>query len=163
MRADPQSFEEWYPTVHPRLVTSLAAVFGDAEIAADAADEALVRAYERWSRVAKMASPGGWTYRTALNVGRRRMRRRGMERRLTSRERITTIPGPTGEIWTLVADLPERQRIAVVLRHVGHLSESDVGEAMGIARGTVSATLRDAYGNLRSSLADAYPELEAPS
>jgi predicted RNA polymerase sigma factor len=44
-------------------VAPLAAVFADPEIASDAADEAIVRAFERWERVSVMASPEGWTFR----------------------------------------------------------------------------------------------------
>lgn len=139
---------------HPRLVTALAAMFGDRDLAAESADEALVRAYERWRRVSSMDSPEGWTYRTGLNVARRILRRRSLEAALLRRERREPdpLPGPAGEIWDLVAVLPERQRQAVVLRHVGQLREREIAEVMGVARGTVSSTLRSAHESLRMEL-----------
>jgi predicted RNA polymerase sigma factor len=54
------SFEEWYRGTYPQLVAALVLVAGDEELARDAADEAMVRAFERWSRVRSMGSPGGW-------------------------------------------------------------------------------------------------------
>ena len=40
----------------------------------------------------------------------------------------------------------------VALRHVVHLTEAQVAAAMGVARGTVSATLRAAYAALHAAL-----------
>jgi DNA-directed RNA polymerase specialized sigma24 family protein len=59
---------------------------------------------------------------------------------------------PTGEVWDLVRALPERQRIAVVLRYVADLTEPDIAIAMGIARGTVASTLAAARARLAGVL-----------
>ena len=148
-------FEEWYRALHPRLVTSLGVAFGDSDLAAEAADEAVARAFERWATVSTMASPENWTFTVGFNVARRRLRRRRLERRLFERRRVAeTTSGPAGELWLLVAGLPVRQRTAVVLRHVGHLAEQDVASVMGITRGAVSSTLRAAYRSLRLELTD---------
>ena len=68
-RTEPADFETWYRHEHPRLVTLVTAIVGDAEIGREAVDEALARAYERWDRVAAMSSPTGWTYRVAAERG----------------------------------------------------------------------------------------------
>ncbi|MCP4223098.1 MAG: SigE family RNA polymerase sigma factor, partial [Actinomycetia bacterium] len=52
------------------------------------------------------------------------------------------------EMWLLVADLPDRRREVIVLRHIAGLTERAIGAALGITRGTVSSTLRDAYRSL---------------
>lgn len=149
------SFDSWYREIHAGLSTSLIVAFGDVDLASDAADEAIARAYERWDRVSAMESPAGWTYRVAVNVARRKRRRRSLEELLLHRQRSAPpIPGPAGELWLMVAQLPERQRVAVAFRHVAGMTEGEVGEAMGITRGTVSATLRNAYRSLRSQLGD---------
>ena len=49
---------------------SVLALTGDRDVAADAADEAMVRAYERWDRVSRMSSPSSWATQVALNVVR---------------------------------------------------------------------------------------------
>lgn len=147
-------FEAWYRDLHPRLVTALVAGFGSADVARDAADEAIARAFARWDRVSSMASPGGWAYRVAFNVARRRLRRSSHERRLLAATRAEAVAGPAGELWSLVAELPERQRLAVVLRHVGHLPEAEIASMMKISRGGVSSTLRAAYRTLRMELDD---------
>ena len=81
--ADPdREFELWYHSEHPRVLAALVVAGGDVETAREATDEAFVRAYQKWSRVREMASPGGWLYRVALNELRRRFRRRTIEHEL---------------------------------------------------------------------------------
>ena len=155
-----RDFESWYRYEHPRLVTLLSAALGDAEAGREAVDEALARAYERWDKVSRMASPTGWTYRVALNAGRRRARRRDLERRLLRRTVTHDVPGPTGELWAVTAELPLRQRTAVLLRHVSQLTEAEIADVMGIRRGTVSSTLRTAYQRIGVAIRDDDPEME---
>jgi RNA polymerase sigma factor (sigma-70 family) len=64
------------------------------------------------------------------------------------------MPADASEFATLIAQLPERQRTAVVLRHVGDLSEKEIAAAMEVSRSTVSSNLRDAYNTLRTLLDD---------
>ena len=154
-------FETWYRAVHPRLGTSLALAFGDVALAQESTDEAFARALERWDRVAVMDSPTGWVYRVAFNDARRRLRRSKFEHHVFRSHRPESVDPPAGELWTVVADLPARQRQAVVLRHVGQLLEVEVGAVMGISRGAVSSTLRAAYQSLRIALADPAPISEA--
>jgi RNA polymerase sigma-70 factor (ECF subfamily) len=148
------AFESWYRAEHSRLVTLITAVVGDADAGRDAVDDALARAYERWDRVSLMESPTGWTYRVALNVARRHARRHAIEARLLGRSRPELVPGPTGELWLVVADLPVRQREAVLLRHVAQMTEREIADVMGIKRGTVSSTLRAAYLRLGLAMDD---------
>jgi RNA polymerase sigma-70 factor (ECF subfamily) len=150
-----ERFEDWYHQHHPRLVRSLTVLSGDADAAADAADEAFVRAYERWKRVSAMASPAGWLHQVGANALRRRMRRRAMEQRFSrSGPDLVHPPLPHPELWAAVRALPDRQRTAIVLRYLGDLPEADIAAAMGIARGTVSSTLADARRNLEVALAE---------
>lgn len=133
-------FEAWYVREHPKVVAALTWVAGDPHIAADATDEAFARAFAGWRKVGAMASPGGWVYRVALNVVRRRMRRAALERR-TVQPPAAVAEVVDHEIWAVVQQLPERQRVAVVLRYLLDLPEKEVAEAMGISRGTVASAL----------------------
>ncbi len=151
-----EGFEAFYAATHPRLVTSLLLVTGDPDVARDATDEAFARALGAWRRVSDMDSPEGWTYRVAINVVRRRARRAALEQRLLMRhaQPPAAVPAPAGEAWALVADLPPRQRTAVVLRFVGDLTEVEIAKAMGVSRSTVSSTLADATRALNQALTD---------
>jgi RNA polymerase sigma-70 factor (ECF subfamily) len=153
-------FTAWYEANHRALVASMRVLCRDDDVAEDVAAEAFVRALERWPRVRAMESPTGWLHRVALNLVRRRARRAALHDRLLARTApvVTRADAPAGEVWLLVSDLPERQRTAVVLRHVGRLTEAEIAEAMGVGRSTVSSTLRDAHRSLRQKIAP--PEME---
>jgi RNA polymerase sigma factor (sigma-70 family) len=162
---DDDGFAAFYAAQHSGLVRALTVVAGDAEAATDAADEAFARALERWSRVRDMASPGGWTYRVALHALRRRQRRGALERTLLQRHRPpVTAPPDLGDpdLWRAVRRLPERQRTAVALRYIADLPEARVAEAMGIAPGTVAATLHRARRRLEQDLARTHQPLGDP-
>ncbi len=151
-----RDFETWYRDERTRLVRTLTvACGGDVDLAADAADEAMVRACERWSRVQHMDSPAAWTYRTALNVVRRRYRRRTIEERLLRRVAASDDHQPADqstELWSVVAELDHRDRAAIALRYVAGLSEAQVAEALGMSTGGASSVLSRARAQLRRAL-----------
>lgn len=151
----PDGFERFFAAHHRRVLSVLTVVSGDVDLANEATDEAFARAFERWERVSCMADPAGWVYRVAVNTARRRARRRSREATLLgSAPRFGGGGEPPAmvEFWELVNGLPERQRVAVVLRYVGDLTEPQIAEAMGIRRSTVNATLNKALHNLRQEL-----------
>jgi RNA polymerase sigma-70 factor (ECF subfamily) len=155
-------FEDWYEREHPRLVGALLWLGGDPSDLRDAVDEACARAMERWDRVGAMESPTGWTYRVALNVWKRRERRRALEQRVLRRHRPpdAIVAGPAGEAWDLVRGLPPRERTAVALRYVGDLTEAQIAAAMGVRRSTVSVLLGRAHRRLAVMLVEADDPVE---
>lgn len=142
---------------YARLVRTLAVVCGDAEQAADAVQEAFVRAFARWRTLRDYEDPVGWVRHVALNLlrddHRRTARKRRALLRLASRERATAPPPsePDG-LGALLAVLPRQQRVAVALHHVDGLSVAEVAVAMGVAEGTVKSHLHDARRALRTRL-----------
>ena len=150
-----RDFDDFYRERYRDLVASVTSAVGDPDVADDAASEAFLRAFSDWGRVQGMVSPSGWTYTVAINVARRSLRRARQEGAL-----LASLPQtPVGDVhdgtWDVVRALPERQRTAVVLRHVADLTEGEIATRMGGARSTVSSTLRDAYRTLVGALAPA--------
>ena len=86
-------FEDWYVLERPRVLAAVALWCGIVDVAADATDEAFVRALERWPRVQTMASPTGWVIQVAFNVARRRTRRAALEARLLRTVAIAIVAG----------------------------------------------------------------------
>jgi RNA polymerase sigma-70 factor (ECF subfamily) len=166
-------FDAWYAELRPPMLAALGAWCGDLAAADDALDEAFTRAYERWDRVARSASPAGWVWRTATNVVRRQHRRRAVEERLLRRtdrrhDATRTAEPPHGcvaddlDLRAALLRLTPRQRTAVVLHHIADLPHAEVAAAMGIATGTVAATLHQARARLAAELAPR-PERPAPA
>ena len=130
-------------------------VSGRLEEAAEAADEAMARAFERWERVRTLDSPHAWTYRVGVNILRRRGYRRQLEQSILRRYRPEVeLPAPAGEAWLMLRELTERQRAVLVLRFVGDLREREIAAALGISRSTVSSTLAEALKRLRAQSQD---------
>ncbi|HEV7719828.1 MAG TPA: sigma-70 family RNA polymerase sigma factor [Iamia sp.] len=160
MHDDTPDFAPWYEANHRPLVAAMRVLCHDDAVAEDIAAEAFVRALERWPRVRAMESPVGWLHRVGLNLVRRRARRATLQLRVLARLApvVTHVDPPAGEVWLVVSTLPERQRTAVVLRHVARLTEAEIAEAMGVGRSTVSSTLRDAHRSLHKKITT--PEME---
>jgi RNA polymerase sigma-70 factor (ECF subfamily) len=140
---DHVGFDAFYRQEHARVLGVVVALTARTDLAADAADEAFARALARWSRVSKMASPGAWTAKVALNVVRRSIRRATRERSLlVANASVESTPASDLELWALVRALPPRQRTAVVLRYVGDFTHTEIAHAMHVRPGTVGSTRR---------------------
>jgi RNA polymerase sigma-70 factor (ECF subfamily) len=147
---DTDDFETWYRDEYRRVFASVLVMCGDRSRAAEATDEAFVRALERWPRVRTMSSPTGWTFIVARNLLRRTARRVDRERSVAPPERVA--PEVDHGLWDAVRSLPRRERELVALRYVGGLTEPEIAASLGIAVGTVSRGLHDARSRLERLL-----------
>jgi RNA polymerase sigma-70 factor (ECF subfamily) len=148
-------FEQWYTASFDSLVASLCLITGSTDAATEAASEACARCLRRWSTTGPPDNPSAWTYRVALNLLRRQWSRRSHEQEVLRSGRSTEVPAadaPAIELWAAVARLPRRARTAVALRYLGDLTEAEVARVMGIAPGTVAATLSKARATLAGDL-----------
>ena len=136
-----------------RLAT---AITGDEQAAFDAVHDGFVRAVRYRSRLRDRGSAPGWVCRIVLNEARKR---RAMEGRhvptaaeLLDQDAATNGHRETGAAAAALASLPERQRLALFLRYYADLDYAGIAEALGVTRGTVSATLHAARSNLQTKL-----------
>lgn len=146
---------EFCDEIRDRLVGSLMIYCGDRHVAEELAQDALVRAWERWDTVGRMGSPEAWTYRTAFNLANTWQRRRSAERR--ARRRLAARP-PTAEqappdevVRTAVLGLPPRQRAVITCRFFLDLSVDETAALLRCAPGTVKAATHQALAALRAS------------
>lgn len=142
-RAD-DGFAEFCRREGPRLAGSLTVVTGDAGEAEDLAQEALVRACERWGRLRHMDSPEGWLYRVAFNLMRSRWRRVAVARRRSAELAAgVTADDPADEVAEVLVlrealgALSQVERDVVVLRFCADLSVASVAEALGLSASAV--------------------------
>lgn len=141
-----------------RLTRALVVSTRDPELAGDLAAEAFTRALLHWNRISRKGEPTGWLFTVAFNELRTQKRREAREGEAwsTSDDQAVgytvDLAVPNTELWEAVKALPERSRVAIALRYVADLTEREVGEIMGITRGTVASTLSAARRALANDL-----------
>lgn len=148
-------FEDFYRAERARLVGAVVFALGDTDLGIEASDEALVRAYERWTDVAAMANPMGWVYRVAINVGYKRNRRLALERRrhVPPDRAVADLEGVTDPAVTrALAERPFDQREVIVLRFHLDWTIDEIAEALGCPSGTVKSRLHRGLRRLETKL-----------
>jgi RNA polymerase sigma-70 factor (sigma-E family) len=134
-------------------------VSGDRGRAEDAAQEALVRVYQRWSR---LENPLAYARRTVVNVTRDDWRRAqratraqddaGRVASLDEADDFETSVLQRDALMTALAALPHRQRAVIALRYLSELTEAETAAVLEISVGTVKRQAFDALARLRQSL-----------
>ena len=150
------TFEDFFGAEHERLFKALYMLTGNREEADDLAQEALLRAYERWDRVGAMDSSAGYVYRTALNLHRNRLRGLVVRaRRVFAAVPAEDLSGPLAashDVRRAVAQLPRGQREALVLVDWLGLGSEEAGHLLGIDASSVRGRLHRAHVTLRELL-----------
>lgn len=163
-------------TAHQDLVFGVALrVVGDHARAQDVFQDAFVRAYRALKRYpperirALRARP--WLARIALNAARNSLR---AERPVTDlaqiREPVATADqepariaerGDERRMWArLLAQLPDRYRLAVALRHVEGLSYAELAETLGRPLGSVKSDVHRGTALLRAAYDAEHRDIE---
>ena len=163
MHEPTSTFEAFFYEHYESVRRSLAVALADPLLAEELAQDAFTRALAQWRRVSRMDRPAGWVYVVALRAGRRRRGARSEPMPTTDPATADIADGVLAgvSLADLVDRLPERQRIAVVLRYLVDLPLVDVAEAMGCAVGTVKSTLHTALARLGVELRDQEEEPDA--
>lgn len=155
----PRLLNERFTPLAYRLAMRLLGNGADAE---DVAQEAMIRLFRMapgWrSGTAQVAS---WFYRVVVNLCTDRLRRRpaapiemaqdvpdggpGAEARLTDAARVAALDRG-------LAALPERQRLAVVLRHIEGLSNPEIAVIMDVGTEAVESLVARGKAALKAAL-----------
>jgi RNA polymerase sigma-70 factor (ECF subfamily) len=161
-----ERFRDFFAREYADIVTGVALMTGNRDVATEAVDEAVARAWMRTRRGEEIASIGAWVRVVALNIARNAFRSRDAERR--ARERLKQAvpppdPAPPGwgiDIQRALVTLSRRQREVTVLRYLFDLPVSQIAAELGISEGTVKNALFRARIALTHVLADhAAPEV----
>lgn len=155
-RGDEAAFGDLVDRFGDRVFRLASVWLYDSQLAADAAQDVFVRAHRGLRRFRFKAAPFTWLYRTTKNVCYEYNNKRGFES--LADEPISTAPSAdvrldratiAARIRALVAQLPERQRDAVMLRIFEELSVAQTAKVMGCRPGTVKAHLHKAIERLK--------------
>ena len=119
----------------------------DQGTAEEIVQEAFLRLYRHWDRLASYSAAPAYLRTTVVNLARSRLRRRAVRRRHVPGP---LDPAPSAELHALethehdavsaaLATLPRRQRECLVLRNYLDLSAAEIATTLGISRGSVKS------------------------
>jgi RNA polymerase sigma factor (sigma-70 family) len=146
--------ERVYRAEFSRFVRVATAVAGDEQSGADAVHDAFVQAVRKRRSFRGEGSLEAWLWRMVVNAAKKRA---GGQAAVQAEEIPAVHENGFGDpVRSLIAALPERQRLALFLRYYADLDYEAIGAALGIASGTVGATLNAAHSALRNSLEEAH-------
>lgn len=136
-------------------------VAGDGHTAEDLVQSALAKAYGRWSRVQATGHPEAYVKRMVLNEHLSWRRRRASSEVVAAALPASVAAdahAATDErdvVWRLLAGLPRRQRVVLVLRFYEDLPDDAIAAELGCAPGTVRSLASRGLAALR-----AHPSLQ---
>lgn len=155
---EPSAFEEFFERQHRRLFGALAVMSGDRFEAEEIMQEAFLKIWERWPRVARMEQPVGFLYRTALNLYRKRLRRASVALRravdLLPQDDALAVVEARDEATRLLRELTSREREVIVLTGYLGYSTEETGRLLGIKASTVRALTTRARASLRGRVGE---------
>lgn len=142
------SFTVFVKETEPKLRVGLCASFGR-EVGMEAAAHALEYGWKNWSRVKEMKNPAGYLWRVGKNRGRRLRKRKP---KLFQEVRMDRLPWVEPELPRALADLSEKQRVAVVMVYGMDWTFAETAELLGVSRSTVQKHVERAMKRLRRDL-----------
>jgi RNA polymerase sigma-70 factor, ECF subfamily len=150
-----QDFAAFYAATYDSLCVQLYAHTGEMAEAQDVVQEAFCRAFDRWQTLSAYDDPVAWVRKVAWNLATSRWRRMrtAMAFARRHREEWVSEPDPVRlDLTQALAQLPQRQRQAVVLHYLGGLSLQEIATLTSAPIGTVKTWLRRARTKLDSLL-----------
>ncbi|MGW5635564.1 SigE family RNA polymerase sigma factor [Streptomyces sp. NPDC003832] len=160
-RARDAEFQSFVTGRWPRLMRTAFLLTGEQHAAEDLVQTTLEQVYVAWRRVGSADEPEAYVRRVMINAHARRHRRRlreflapkddsGLVREVAdSGDRIAQADDRNALLAAL-AQLPPRQREAVVLRYWEDLTETQTAAAMGCSVGAVKSNAAKGIAKLRA-------------
>ena len=147
---DPE-LEDLYRRRHAAYQVMLASVTGSVESARDVVQEAFARALQYQHGYDGQRSLEGWVWRIALRVA--------IDSQGSHELAVDEVPevafvdeSRDPALAAAMRHLSPQRRMAIFLRYFADLSYAEIGEVLGIAEGTVAATLSKAHRQLSAAL-----------
>jgi len=157
-------FDSFYAATRPRLLQQLTIVTLDREQAADALQEAYVRAWQRWDRLVQYDDPESWVrtvaYRRCVSHWRRLATARRAAPDVAVADSVDAVA--TADVVAVrqaLATLSPEHRAVLVLHELCDHSVEEIASQLRVPRGTVKSRLSRG----RSALAGLLTEPAEPA
>lgn len=164
----PANVHEWSQQYHARIFRAALVLTGNPWDADDLTQETFLVLAGQFSNFQGRSSPYTWLYGVLLNLERRLRRQNGLRKRklkvLWDNEPREPMAAPAAEtpievaewkrsLWAEVAELPDGQRQALVLRFSEHLRYEEIADIQQCPLGTVKSRIFNGLAGLRSRVA----------
>lgn len=155
-RDDGADLEMWIERYGDGLLRLCLLQLGDYQLAEDALQETMLRAYRHYDRFEHRASVKTWLTTIAVNVCRS-MRRSPWNARVVSSETLPECPvwdvdGADDSVSRAVMKLPPEMREVLLMHELQGVRLREIAQAKGLPLATVSSRLRRARQRLRKDL-----------
>jgi RNA polymerase sigma-70 factor (ECF subfamily) len=144
------AIERLYRERYVGFRNALAPVVGSREAAHDVVQEAFASALGEVRKLRREESLAPWVWQIALRIALRE-RRRGAQIELPADLSILNQERDPG-LAAAVRSLPPQRRLVLFLRYYAEFTYGEIADALGIAEGTVAATLSQAHSALLDEL-----------
>lgn len=150
-----EEFRAYVAERRPVLLRTAMRLAADRAEAEDLLQAALAKTYLAWDRIEDPAAVDGYVRRAMVNTQISWWRRRKLEVYPTDRLPDRPVEDHTDRsemhdaLGRALDRLPERQRLAVMLRYYEDMSEREIAEVLGVSVGTVKSTVSRAMARLR--------------
>jgi RNA polymerase sigma-70 factor, ECF subfamily len=150
-------FDEAYPGLYRASYRIAFRLLGEKEEAEDIAQEACIRACQRWNRLTDGDYAAAWVAHVTTNLSLDRFRRRRTARRYLQGASVqhAKFDADRVDLHRALDTLPRRQREVVLLRYVADLPELEVARQLRCSAGSVKTHASRGLAALRSALGEA--------
>jgi RNA polymerase sigma-70 factor (sigma-E family) len=152
----PIAFEAYVVARGAALLRFAALLTGDRHRAEDLVQDALAKAYLRWDRIRRTDQPDVYVRRVLVNGSRAWWRRRANHELPVERTVDHEAPGDVSvesaerdSVRRMIAKLPHRQRVVLVLRYYEDLDDATIAEILECSTATVRTHAMRALRRLR--------------
>lgn len=170
---DERAFTELVRRFQGRVTNLISRVLNDRNGADDLTQEVFVRVHVHRRNYRRGAKFSTWLFTIAANLAKNEIRRRVRRRNWFSLDALQEVlhdsviqladPGENreqglereqlqGEVGRAIATVPEKYRLALVLRDIEGLSYEEIAEVLGVPGGTVRSRINRARSMLKRKL-----------
>ena len=161
-RGDSAAFEDLVRRWEGPIGQFLGRLVGETELAQDLSQEVFLRVYQASPRYRENGAFRSWLYQIALNAARDEARRSGKrpqslegcepESPAAPADELSQCREMADSVARAVAELPERLREVLVLRHYEEMSFEGISRLLRIPASTLKSRFARALSQLRESL-----------
>ena len=170
---DPEKFEAFMKAYQNMVYTTALRLLGRPAEAEDVAQEVFLRAYDRFDSIKDQPTVGGWLRTVARNLSLNHLSRYRSRWRLFTEMRTPdqdrgafqddieagdrTEAGAVekdqgGLMESFLAELPDKQRVPLVLYHFDEMSYEEIAKTLKVSLGKVKTDIRRGRESLREKL-----------